>query len=140
MRCLNAHCEIHKQFSVFGFFQSCKSDLPLPESGSHKTGKILYIHSQNEGVWILGGVTIYFYIYIYSQTHLRYAFVGYSNAFLSSFRSACGGLRGEGGWARDMRELQHARVTACESYSLLPGLEARGATQPEQFEPTTILV
>ena len=34
---LNADCEIHKQSSVFGFFQSCKSDLPLPESGYHKT-------------------------------------------------------------------------------------------------------
>ena len=25
---LNAHFEIHKQFNVFLFFQSCKSDLP----------------------------------------------------------------------------------------------------------------
>ena len=33
---LNAHFEIHKQFSVFCFFQSCKGDLPLPESGYHK--------------------------------------------------------------------------------------------------------
>ena len=34
---LNAYFEIHKQFSVFCFFQSCKSDSPLPESGYHKT-------------------------------------------------------------------------------------------------------
>ena len=32
---LNAHFEVHKQFSVFCFFQS--SDSPLPESGYHKT-------------------------------------------------------------------------------------------------------
>ena len=34
---LNAHFEVHKQFSVFCFLQSCNSDLPVPESGYHKT-------------------------------------------------------------------------------------------------------
>ena len=34
---LNARFETHKQFSVFCCVQSCKSDLPLPESGVLET-------------------------------------------------------------------------------------------------------
>ena len=68
---LNAHCEIHKQFSVFCFFQSCKSDLPLPESGHHRNkGKCckFTVKTKRCGSW--GGDHRYIYIYIYTHIYL----------------------------------------------------------------------
>ena len=56
---MNAHFEIHKEFSVFAFFQSCKSNLPVPESGYHKAeGNIVNSESIRRCV-DLGAVTIY---------------------------------------------------------------------------------
>ena len=67
---LNVHFEIHKQFSVFCFLKIMQSDLPLPESGYHKTDEnTLNSQSKRRCVDLGRGDHIYIYISIYTYIH-----------------------------------------------------------------------
>ena len=94
----NAHFEIHKQFSVFAVFQSCKSDLPLPESDHHNTGENT-ANSQSKQRCVdlgAGGWTIYTYIKTYMGTHAQICniYIWVHIYIYIVIHLPCGGYRG----------------------------------------------